>query len=129
LLGGERHDLASGCPAGLRHRRARHHHTTYPGGVHVVNTTFFATVGDETAANGTGTWQWTSGSGPELTATDAAVTTNNGIENIAVIGGDGNLYFYWQYSPGQYTRELVDTSASSDPPGRQRDGSGTIRDG
>jgi len=103
--------------------------TTYPGGVHVVNTTFFATVGDETAANGTGTWQWTSGSGPELTATDAAVTTNNGIENIAVISGDGNLYFYWQYSPGQYTRELVDTSASSDPPGRQRDGSGTIRDG
>jgi hypothetical protein len=86
--------------------------TTYPGGVHVVNTTFLASVGDETAANGTGTWQWAQVSGPEHAGSYAAVTTNDGVENIAFLGGDGNLYFYWQASDGFWIRELVDTSAN-----------------
>ncbi len=85
--------------------------TTYPGGVHVVNTTFFAGVGDETAANGTGTWQWTPVSGSEHAGPNAAVITNDGTENIAALGGDGNLYFYWQPGDG-WVRELVDTSAN-----------------
>jgi hypothetical protein len=37
---------------------------------------------------------------------------NAGIENIAAIGSDGNLYFYWQASDGHYIQELVDTSAN-----------------
>jgi hypothetical protein len=85
---------------------------TYPGGVHVVNTTFFASVGDESAVNGTGNWQWTQVSGVEHTASYAAVTTNDGIENVTFIGGDGNLYFYWQADDGFWVRELVDTAAN-----------------
>jgi len=34
------------------------------------------------------------------------------LENIATIGGDHNLYFYWyQSDSGHFARELVDTSA------------------
>jgi hypothetical protein len=86
--------------------------TTYPGGVHVVNTTFFAQVGDSSTANGTGTWQWTPVSGAEHTATYAVVTENDGVENIAFVGADGNLYFYWQADDGFWVRELVDTAAN-----------------
>ena len=85
---------------------------TYPGGVHVVNTTLLRPVGDESAVNGTGNWQWTPVSGVEHTASYAAVTANDGVENIAFIGGDGNLYFYWQADDGFWVRELVDTAAN-----------------
>ena len=51
-------------------------------------------------------------SGPEHAGSFADVTTNDGVENIASLGGDGNLYFYWQASDGFGVRELVDTSAN-----------------
>jgi hypothetical protein len=47
-----------------------------------------------------------------LTRSDPAATKNDGIENIADIGPDGNLYFYWLDGAGNYVREVVDTSAS-----------------
>ncbi len=50
--------------------------------------------------------------GLQSTASFPAVTVNDGIENIAPFGTDGNLYFYWLDSGGQYIQELVDTSAN-----------------
>jgi hypothetical protein len=47
-----------------------------------------------------------------LTDPDPAVTTNDGIENVAAIGGDGNLYFWEAQGGGSFVREVVDTSAN-----------------
>jgi hypothetical protein len=74
--------------------------TTYPGGVHVVNDTLFGQLVDETTSNGTGAWQLNFVSGNEMATSFPAVTMNDGIENIASVGSDGNLYFYWEYLPG-----------------------------
>jgi hypothetical protein len=85
--------------------------TTDPGGVHVVVIGAFGGVADEATSNGTGTWQLTSVTGG-LTRPDPAVTANDGIENVAGIGGDGNLYFREAQADGAFARELVDTSAN-----------------
>jgi hypothetical protein len=64
--------------------------TTDPGRVHVDVIGAFGGIADEATSNGTGTWQLTTVTGG-LFESDPAVTANDGIENVAAIGGDGNL--------------------------------------
>jgi hypothetical protein len=51
-------------------------------------------------------------SGQEHAGSFADVTTNDGVENVTFIGGDENLYFYWQADDGFWVQELVDTAAN-----------------
>jgi hypothetical protein len=86
--------------------------TTDTGGVHVADREYFGQLADKSTSNGTGTWQWTGVGVQGGSRSDPAVTMNDGSENIAEVGSDGNLYFYWQDSAGQYIQEVVDTSAN-----------------
>lgn len=93
--------------------------TTVPDGVHVVANGGFGVLSDDATFNETGTWQLTAlttGSflhgSPYVGPSSPAVTVNDGIENIANVGSNGNLYFWWLDRPGHYIGELVDTSAN-----------------
>jgi hypothetical protein len=91
--------------------------TTDPGGVRVVDREWWGQMADKATVNGTGTWSYVSvGPGgpfsPDGTMSDPAVTTNDGIENIAAIDYAGNLIFYWQASDGSYIQEVVDTAVN-----------------
>jgi len=47
---------------------------------------------------------------PDNTAASSpAFTFNGGDYDIAYIGGDGNLYFYWAPGGGSWQKETVDT--------------------
>ena len=89
--------------------------TTDTGGVHVVSAGF-GILEDEATSNGTGTWHATYVAGglfDEVVGPGSpAVTMNDGIENIATIGTDGNLYFWWYRGDGSFAMEVVDTSAN-----------------
>jgi hypothetical protein len=90
-----------------------------PGGVHVVAVAgIFGGVAEETNVNGSGTWQETfvcddvpfQSGGCELGT--PTVTMNGGLVNIAVVGENGDLDFWWQDSSGAWHQETVDTAAN-----------------
>jgi hypothetical protein len=83
--------------------------TTDTGGVHVVANGKFGVLSDDATSNGIGTCQLTAltvGSflygSPYVGIANPAVTMNDGIENIANVGSDGNLYFWWYQGDGGY---------------------------
>ena len=89
-----------------------------PGGVHVVDTAgILGGVAEETIANGSGTWQSTTvcGGVPLHAGCESGaptVTMNGGLVNIAVVGVNGDLDFWWQDSSGAWHQETVDTAAN-----------------
>ncbi len=75
--------------------------------MHVVSESLFGTLSVDSTENGTGTWQYQAAAGDGGAGAAPAATMNNGSLNIAVFGSNGNLYFYWQDSSGNYHQELV----------------------
>ena len=84
--------------------------TTYPGGVHVVNSDEFSIVVDMANPNGTTTWNQGQPSFEQTVTAAPAVTMNKGSENVAYIDVEGDLYFSWQDSSYQFHIEEVDSS-------------------
>ena len=84
--------------------------TTYPGGVHVVNSNVFSMVIDMANPNGTTTWNQRQPSLGQTVTAVPAVTMNKGSENVAYIDVEGDLYFSWQDSSNKFHIEEVDSS-------------------
>ena len=81
-------------------------------GVKVVAQGVLNTLG--TSTDTSGIWQTTDVThgtgifnGWGIADAPPTVTMNNGSENIATFGANGNLYFYWQNSAGAFQQELV----------------------
>jgi len=77
--------------------------------VHVVATNPFDIPASYTDANGSGTWQGHGIRNPFTYAagSDPVVTENNGMENVAVYGLNGELDFFWQNGSGHFVKETV----------------------
>jgi hypothetical protein len=89
----------------------------YAGNVYVVARELFGYMGVSTSAGDSGWWTSTQVIWTELkdlvgVAGVPSVTVNDGMVNIAVEDGDGNLVFYWEDSSGNFHEETVDSAAN-----------------